>query len=175
MRKVLYRVAASVDGYITGPRGEIDWITGTPASEISALYDGVDTVLLGRRSYELTRQPGAPAWPAGWRIYVFSRTLALNQPAGITVVDSDPTTTVSALRAETGKGIWLFGGGSLFRTLVTARLVDVVEVAVIPVVLGGGVPLLEHGAPRTRLELIHAKSHPSGVVTLRYQVPDAIS
>jgi dihydrofolate reductase len=76
MRRVLYRVAASLDGYIAGSRGEVDWIVHDPALDFAKVYETVDTVLLGRRTYELTRQPGAPPWPQGWRIYVFSRTLA---------------------------------------------------------------------------------------------------
>ena len=60
MRRVLYRVAASLDGYIAGPRGEVDWIVHDPAVDFTKVYDQVDTVLLGRRTYELTRQPGAP-------------------------------------------------------------------------------------------------------------------
>ena len=75
MRRVLYRVAASLDGYIAGPRGEVDWIVPDPAVDFATVYEAVDTVLLGRRTYELTRQPGAPPWPQDWQIYVFSRTL----------------------------------------------------------------------------------------------------
>ena len=75
MRRVLYRVAASVDGYIAGPHGEVDWIVHDPAVDLAKVYESVDTVLLGRRTYELTQQPGAPPWPQGWQIYVFSRTL----------------------------------------------------------------------------------------------------
>ena len=63
MRQVLYRVASSVDGYISGPHGEIDWIVHDPTMNLSAVYDGVGTVLLGRRTYELTQQPGAQRGP----------------------------------------------------------------------------------------------------------------
>jgi dihydrofolate reductase len=76
MRRILYRVAASLDGFIAGPQGEIDWITSDPTVDFAALYANVDTVLLGRRTYELTLQPGAPPWPKDWRVYVCSRTLA---------------------------------------------------------------------------------------------------
>jgi len=61
MRRVRYRVAASLDGYIAGPDGEIDWIVHDPGTDWAALFAGFDTVLLGHRTYELTRQPGAPA------------------------------------------------------------------------------------------------------------------
>jgi dihydrofolate reductase len=173
MRRVVYRVAASLDGYIAGPRGELDWIVSDPAVDFAAVYDAVDTVLLGRRTYELTRQPGAPPWPADWHIYVFSRTLVPKQHPGVTVISGDAEATVAALRAGLGREIWLFGGGSLFRSLLEAKQVDIVEVAVIPVLLGGGVPLLETGAPLTRLALVHSQSFPSGMVSLRYKVRDA--
>jgi dihydrofolate reductase len=173
MRRVLYRVAASLDGYIAGPRGELDWIVSDPAVNLAALYDAVDTVLLGRRTYELTRQPGAPPWPVGWHIYVFSRTLDPEQHPSVTVISGEARATVAALRADLGREIWLFGGGSLFRSLLEAKQVDIVEVVVIPVLLGGGVPLLETGAPLTQLALVHLQSYPSGVVSLRYEVRDA--
>jgi dihydrofolate reductase len=173
MRRVLYRVAASLDGYIAGPRGEVDWIVSDPAIDFAALYEAVDTVLLGRHTYELTLQPGAPPWPAGWHVYVFSRTLASEQHPGVTVISGDAGATVAALRAASGREIWLFGGGSLFSSLLEAKQVDVVEVVIIPVLLGGGVPLLETGAAVTRLSLVHSQSYPSGVVSLRYGVPGA--
>lgn len=170
MRRVVYRVATSVDGYIAGTRGEFDWIVPDPAIDLSGVYAAVDTVLLGRRTYELTLQPDTPPWPAGWHIYVFSRTLVPQQHPGVTVVSGDAGATVAGLRAGPGREIWLFGGGSLFRSLLEAKQVDIVEVAVSPVVLGGGVPLLETGAPLTRLALVHSQSYPSGVVILRYDV-----
>jgi dihydrofolate reductase len=173
MREVLYRVAASLDGYIAGPHGEIDWIVRDPAVSFAKIYESVDTVLLGRRTYELTRQPGAPAWPRGWRVHVFSRSLMPAEHPAVTVVSADAGPRVAALRAAPGKGIWLFGGGSLFRSLLEARQVDVVEVAVMPVLLGGGRPLVEAGAPRTPLALEQVERYPSGVVTLRYRVPAA--
>ena len=82
MRRVLYRVAASLDGFIAGPNGEIDWIVPDPTVDFASLYASVDTILLGRRTYELTLQPGALPWPADWRIYVCSRTLDPRQPHG---------------------------------------------------------------------------------------------
>lgn len=170
MRRVLYRVATSVDGYIAGPHGEFDWIVPEPSLDLSAVYAAVDTVLLGRRTYELTLQPGTPPWPAGWHVYVFSRTLEPAQHPRVRVVSGDAGATVAGLRTRPGKEIWLFGGGSLFRTLLEAKQVDIVELAVSPVVLGGGVPLLETGAPLTRLALVESQSYPSGVVTLRYEV-----
>jgi dihydrofolate reductase len=173
MRRVLYRVATSLDGYIAGAHGEVDWIVHDPAVDFAKVYEGVDTVLLGRRTYELTRQPGAPAWPKGWQIYVFSRTLPPGEHPGVTVVRADAGRRVAALRATSGRDIWLFGGGSLFRSLLEAKQVDVLEVLVVPVLLGGGIPLLETGAPLTRLALEQVERYASGLLSLRYRVPAA--
>jgi dihydrofolate reductase len=173
MRKVLYRVATSLDGYIAGPHGELDWIVHDPSVDFAKLYESVDTVLLGRRTYELTRQPGAPPWPQGWQVYVFSRTLPPQDRPGVTIVSADAGARVAALRAAPGREIWLFGGGSLFRSLLEAKQVDLLEVLVMPVLLGGGIPLLETGAPVTRLALEHVQQYASGLIGLRYRVPVA--
>jgi dihydrofolate reductase len=172
-RRVRYRVAASVDGYIAGPSGEVDWIVHDSAVDFAKVYESVDTVLLGRRTYELTRQPGAPPWPQDWQIYVFSRTLTPEEHPDVTVVTADAGPRVAALRAAPGREIWLFGGGSLFRSLLAAQQVDLVEVLVVPVLLGGGIPLLETGAPLTRLAFEHVEQYPSGLLSLRYRVPAA--
>ncbi|HEY3053390.1 MAG TPA: dihydrofolate reductase family protein [Thermoanaerobaculia bacterium] len=162
MRRVRYRVAASLDGYIAGPNGEIDWIVHDPAVDPRELFAGIDTVLLGRRTDEATQQPGAPPWPAGWRVFVFSKTLRPEEHRNVTIIAGDAPATVVALRAERGKDIWLFGGGGLFRSLLDAKLVYVVEIAVVPVLLGGGVPLVEPGAVRTRLNLVVHDVYPAG-------------
>lgn len=173
MRPVRYRVATSLDGYIAGPNGEIDWIVQDPAIDFGSLYAGFDTVLLGRHTYELTQQPGAPPWPAGWRICVFSRTLDPAAHPAVTIVRTDVTATVAALRAESGRDIWLFGGGKLFASLLAADLVDRVEVAIMPVLLGCGIPLVTSAAPRSRLALTRSDVYPSGIVSLQYDVPHA--
>lgn len=174
MRPVRYNVAASLDGYIAGPNGEYDWIPHDPTVDFGAIFARVDTVLLGRRSYELVRGGPGPVWPADSRVYVFSRTLCPEEHAGVTVVADDAAGVVAALRREPGDGeIWLFGGGALFASLLAAGQVDAVEVTVAPVLLGGGVPLLPGGAPRTALALAASRVYPSGMVGLRYAVPDA--
>jgi dihydrofolate reductase len=172
VRQVVYRVASSLDGYIAGPRGEIDWIVHDPAVSLASIYAGVDTVLLGRRSYELTQQPGAPPWPRGWRIYVCSRTLRAVAPPA-TLLNTELAATVATLRSEHGGDIWLFGGGDLFASLLAIGAVDRLEVAVIPVLLGGGTPLLGPGAALARLRLTHSEASASGIVQLKYDIERA--
>ena len=174
MRKVRYSVAASLDGYIAGPAGEFDWIPEDPTVDFAAIFARVDTVLLGRRSFELTQRSGAPPWAPTMRVYVFSRTLRAGTLPGVTLVAEDGASVVAALRAESGPGeIWLFGGGELFGSLLAAGQVDAVEVTVVPILLGGGVPLLPPGGVRRALTLTNTRVYPSGMVTLSYSVDGA--
>src|SRR5665811_1025236 len=153
MRLVRYNVAASLDGYVAGPHASFDWIPDDPTVDFAAIFGTVDTVLLGRKSYEVAHAMGKPAWSPAARVFVFSRTLPAHDHPDVTVVSEDPVGRVQALREEPGGGdIWLFGGGELFRTLLAGGQVDRVEVTIVPVLLGGGTPLLARGAPQTQLQ-----------------------
>lgn len=169
-RRVRYNVATSLDGFIAGPNGEFDWITIDPAIDFAALYKGFDTALMGRRTFEFVRQRGSGAMD-GMETIVFSRTLRQSDHPAVTI-SSDVTATVSALKAKPGKDIWLFGGGGLFRSLLDAGLVDVVEVCVIPILLSQGVPLLPAGTRSPSLRLTASKTLPSGTVLLTYALHD---
>jgi dihydrofolate reductase len=175
MRSVRYNVAASLDGYIADPNGGYDWIPIEPAIDFAALFRNVDTVLLGRHSYELVlRDPAAATWPRGARVIVFSRTLRQSDHPDVTVTAEVAATVVAGLRAESSGGdIWLYGGGTLFGSLLAAGQVDRVEVTLIPILLGGGVPLLPPDQIRAPLALEHVERYPSGQVSLHYTVTTA--
>ncbi len=169
MRRVRYSVAMSLDGYIAGPKGEFDWILMDPDIDFGALFKDFDTVLMGRKSYEAARQQGGGGMP-GMQAYVFSRTLRPADCPDVTVSDN-PEDTLTAIKAKSGKDIWLFGGGSLFRSLLDLGMVDAVEVAIIPVLLGGGLPLLPHPARLAKLRLTkHRVYEKTGTVALEYAV-----
>jgi dihydrofolate reductase len=89
------------------------------------------------------------------------------------VVRADAGAAVAALRSEPGRDIWLFGGGSLCASLLAAGVVDQVEVAVMPVLLGRGIPLVAPEAPRSQLALTRSDVSPSGIVSLHYDVQRA--
>jgi dihydrofolate reductase len=171
MRRIRYQVATSLDGFIAGPKGEADWIIMDPDIDFRALYDQFDTALIGRRTFEgMARGKKKPGAMPGMKTFVFSRTLRQRDYPKVTIVAEDAEETVTALRAESGKDIWLFGGGLLFRSLLDAGLVDAVEVAVIPVLLGEGIPLLPPPARQAKLKLTGHKVYKTGIVLLEYAV-----
>jgi dihydrofolate reductase len=160
----------SLDGYIAGPRGEFDWIVMDPDIDFRAMFQNFDTLLMGRKTYEAALRMGQGPGMPGMRSYVFSRTLRQADCPDVTVSD-EPETTVPALKATEGKDIWLFGGGSLFRSLLELGMVDTVEVGVIPVLLGGGLPLLPPPSSMAKLSLTnHRVYQKTGTVMLEYAV-----
>lgn len=169
MRRIRYSVAMSLDGYIAGPKGEADWIIMDPDIDFRAVFEQFDTFLVGRRTFEMMAGAGQGETP-GMKTLVFSRTLRQHDYPGVKVVAEKLEETVDALRAEPGKDIWLFGGGSLFRSLLEKELVDTVEVAIIPVLLGGGIPLLPPPARQTKLKLTGHRVYKTGIVLLEYTI-----
>ena len=170
MRRIRYQVAMSLDGYIAGPNGEADWIVMDPEIDFAGLFAQFDTFLLGRRTFETIggRGPGASK---GTKTLVFSRTLQQRDYPKVTIVADRLRETVSALRAQPGKDIWLFGGGGLFRSLLAEGLVDSVEVAIMPVLIGGGIPLLPAPASLATMNLTgHKLYKKTGIVLLEYAV-----
>lgn len=169
MPKIRYCVASSLDGYIAGPKGEIDWIIMDPEIDFSAVLGQFDTLLVGRRTFETMVKAGRTTMP-GMKTIVFSRTLEQSQYPDVTIVGERPHERLASLRAVSSKDIWLFGGGSLFRSLLEAGFVDAVELSVMPVLLGGGIPLLPSPASRKKLDLTGHRIYKSGIVSLQYAV-----
>ncbi len=138
-----------------------------PDIDFRALMGSFDTLLLGRRTYEAMRGHGGGRMP-GMSSYVFSRTLRQEDCPGVTL-SHDPQATVAALKTAGGRDIWLFGGGELLRSLLELRLVDSIELAVVPVLLGDGIPLAPNLSRHTRLRLTGHRIFPkTGIVSLEY-------
>jgi dihydrofolate reductase len=165
-----YSVAASLDGFIAGPNGEFDWIVIDPEIDFAEMYAGVSGLVMGRRSYDVFTATGGAVGGA-LPTYVCSRTLPPGERDGVTVIP-DAVAGVRRLKADgRGKPLWLWGGGELFGVLAGAGLVDEVEVAIVPVILGGGLPLVAAPGPRLSLRLTaHRTYTQTGTIVLRYAI-----
>jgi dihydrofolate reductase len=172
-KRLRYQVAVSLDGFIAGPHGEYDWIVPDPSVDFAALYKQFDTVVMGRKTYEVMKAHGGTGAMPGLEVVVFSRTIPAAEYPGVRILNDDPRTIVAELKEKPGRDIWLFGGGELFRTLLDARLVNTVEVAVSPVLLAAGIPMLPPGNS-TRLVLSDVQRSPTtGRISLAYLVEGA--
>ena len=171
MRKIIYSVAMSLDGYLAGPNGEADWIVMDPEIDFTGMMARFDTILMGCRTFEAAQALGGGGSMPGVTTVVVSRTLRQEDHPGLTIIAEDVGGALSRLRAGSGKDIWLFGGGSLFRSLLDLGLVDTIEVGIIPVLLGGGIPLLPVRSQRATLRLVGSKVYKAtGTLALEYVV-----
>jgi dihydrofolate reductase len=169
VRELRYSVASSLDGYIAGPNGEFDWIIVDPEIDFTALYARFGGLVMGRKSYDVFVGTGGGVGPA-LPTYVYSRTLPEGDRDGVRFV-RDAVAHVRELKEADGKPLWLWGGGELFRQLAEAGLVDGVDVAIIPVLLGGGLPLLATPGPTLHLRLrSHRLFSATGTMWLEYDV-----
>jgi dihydrofolate reductase len=172
MRRLRYSVAATLDGFIADPEGGYDWIIMDEAIDFGAIFAEFDTFVMGRKTWDVSASTEFADMFGGKEVIVFSRTLKTPPRPGVTIVNTSPVDAVRALKEKPGKDIWLFGGGSMFRTLVDAGLVDTVEVGIMPVLLSQGVPLLAPGSRITGMKLDKCETLPkSGIVMLSYTIP----
>jgi dihydrofolate reductase len=147
--------------------------------DFGAMFARYDTLLMGRKTFEVASEKGKSWDTFGQRWIVVSRTLKPDEHPGVTFLSDGIAEAVAALKAQTSpqtqtglqsqKDIWLFGGGMLFRFLLDAGLVDAIDVAVMPVLIGSGIPLLPEGRRQT-LHLESSKTLPSGILMLSYEI-----
>jgi dihydrofolate reductase len=168
-KRLRYHVAVSLDGFIARPDGSYDWLVSDPSIDFGALYKEFDAAVMGRKTYEVGLAAGVDGSIPGMDVVVFSRSLPASTSRGVRVVNDDPRKVVAELKKKSGRDIWLFGGGELFRYLLDGGLVDTVELAVMPVLLGSGIPVLPPGAS-TNLVLSDTQRLPSGIMVLAYSV-----
>jgi dihydrofolate reductase len=169
-RRLRYHVAASLDGFIAAADGGYDWIVSDASIDFRALYRQFDTAIMGRKTFDAMKANGGDGSIPGLDVIVFSRTLQPVTRKAFRIVNGDPASVVADLKSRDGGDIWLFGGGALFRTLADAGLVDSVELAVIPVLLGEGIPLLPAGRSVQLVLGDHKVLPKSGIIALSYAV-----
>ena len=177
MRKVILDLAVTLDGFIEGPNGEIDWCIMDEEMGFDNFLSGIDTLFYGRKSYDLwgNFQPGNDASPAEKNLWqavhskqkvVFSHTQRPDPAA--TWISTDIANQVQQIKKQPGKDIWLYGGASLITTFISLNLIDSYRLSVHPIILGQGKPLFSNLHDRVALTLDEVKSFRSGVTLLRY-------
>ena len=173
-RKVIVHIAASVDGYIARSDGDLEWLTSRPAPKgfygMSAFTKSIDTKLLGRKTYEVSRRMGA-TFDSKSRSVVFSRhPPPADAPSGVEFVNGAIGPFVSRLREQPGKDIWLMGGGELIASFLDEHAIDEFVISVVPVFLGDGIPLIARRHRHVPLDLQSVERFEDGVVQLHYRV-----
>lgn len=169
-RRLRYSVAMSLDGFIATEDGGYDWIPPADDIDFVAFLAGIDALVMGRGTYEtMLAQDDALAAFKDQDIFVVSTTLTGEDHPQVTVL-ADGVSDVAELKRREGKDIWLFGGGVLFRSMLSAKLVDRVELAVIPRLLGSGIPVVPGVDEMAGLDLHSSEHFASGIVLLKYDV-----
>jgi len=175
-RRLRYSVAMSLDGFIADQQGGYAWIPTDDSIDFAAYMAKIDALVMGRGTYEVALAGGGVGFGKETETYVVSTTLDPAEHSAMTIVSHDVEDFVRDLKARPGKDIWLFGGGVLFRSLLEAGLVDRVEVGVVPVLLGQGIPLLPGfggagGKAWAGLRLHSVEEMPkTGIVLMKYDV-----
>lgn len=183
MRKIILNLTLTLDGFIEGPNGEIDWIVTDESTDFGDILHEIlsdkDIIFYGRKSYELWGNYW-PAEGASQKLknayaemhnktkYVFSKTKTSDGTNAI-FINSNIKERVMEIKCQPGKNIWLYGGASLITSFLNLDLVDEYQLAIQPVILGKGKPLFQNIEQRHKLKLIEAKDYPSGVTVLTYQ------
>jgi len=182
MRIVTYGGAVSLDGFLAGAEGSIDWLYFSKDVQqvMTDYWQDLDTILMGRKTYEvsvLQRRPSAKK-PAkspkrkepAMRTYVFSRTLKSIDDPGVELVAADAAEFVRDLKRRPGKGICLMGGGELAQPLLAAGLVDEIGLNIHPILLGAGIPTFRDPGHRVRLTLTECRQLKGGCILANYKV-----
>jgi dihydrofolate reductase len=165
-RKIVLYIACSLDGYIAGIDDDISWLFDDDDYGYAKFLDTIDTVIMGRRTYDQVLGMGPYPYP-NKDCYVFSRSL-MGGDENVEFVNQPPKDFVKALREQEGANIWLVGGSDLIDIFMKDHLIDEFIISIHPVVLGDGIPLFSSGSLRQDLELKGDIAFPSGLVQIHY-------
>jgi len=173
MRKVTFGGANSLDNFLARKDDAVDWLLwcNEAAAVMSAYWKTIDTILMGRKTYEVALRHSKGKSPySGMRSYVFSKTLAPESHRDVTIVPGDAADFVRRLKNEPGKDVCLMGGGELANSLFEAGLIDEIGLNIHPVLLGSGIPLFHAMSRQINLELLESQTFKNGCVFVRYRV-----
>lgn len=179
-RRIILDLAVTLDGFIEGPKGEIDWCIMDSEMGFIDFLNQIDTIFYGRKSYDLWGQytpedEVSDTEKEMWNIvhgkqkFMFSKTKK-SSDNNVTIINDDIVEEVNKIKNKPGKDIWLYGGSSLITSFIRLGLVDEFRLSVHPVILGEGKPLFIDIKERLNLTLVNTKTFSSGVVQLCYHL-----
>lgn len=178
-RKIIVSAATSADGYIARPDGDVEWLNRRPHKfdyGMTKFYAGIDTILMGRKTYDWAmnywKQRGKTTGQFDTKVanYVFSRKPPKRQAPGVQFVSGPVKSFARRLRATPGKHIWMMGGAGLIASFLDAGEIDELDIHVMPVFIGEGIPLVTPRHRDIELGLRASRRYPDGVVRLHYEV-----
>ncbi len=170
MRKIIAELAMSVDGFIARPNGDVDWLDRPmPKGNygMDEFFKSVDMVVMGRATYDIGKKLGGPLFMFPTTV-ILSRSLSRDAVPGAVIEKGTPRKLAERWRKQSGKNIWLMGGGDVFGQFLDAGLLDELRIAVIPVLIGEGIPLLGPKRRTHELKLMSSEKFSDGVVRLHY-------
>jgi dihydrofolate reductase len=172
MRKVIFGGAISLDNFIAREDGAVDWLLfSKEVGEIMKdMWANIDTMVMGRKTYEVAQRMGGGNDVPGVTTYVFSRTIKQRNTKSVTFVADDAAAFVRQLKEEAGNDIYVMGGGILAQSLFEADLIDELRFNIQPVLLGSGIPLFYEMSRQIDLELKECRQLSTGCVYVTYKV-----
>jgi dihydrofolate reductase len=171
MRKVVFGLGISLDGYIARLDGSVDFLFMPKDYSLAAFFKSIDTAIMGRKTYEVSLKMGGSGSFSGSSMttYVMSRSLPVGTRDGLIFVGQSPAELIAEIRNRSGKNIWMMGGGELAREFLKADLIDELYLGVVPVLLGEGLPLFPSGFPQRDFALVENKTFSKGLIALKYK------
>ncbi len=171
-RTLILYIAASLDGYIAKPDGDIGWLSAVEAPPEDYGYaefvKTVDTIIMGRKTYDKVLSFGIP-WPhEGRKCYVLSGTRS-GRDENVEFFNGDVSDLITRIRQTPGQNIYCDGGAEVVHELMQRDLIDRYVISIIPVLLGDGITLFKPGRPQHNLNLLHSTAYPSGLVQVHYE------
>lgn len=175
MRKIIYYVATSIDGFISGPEEDISGFVaaGDGVEQYLADLKSFDTVIMGRRTYEFGYRfgllPGQPAYPH-MKHYIFSNTLTFKNQSELIQVEKPDLSKIKELKLQPGTDIYLCGGGQFAGWLLEYEQIDLLKIKLNPLVLGQGIRLFGNSQKKIELQLLDSSRYKNGVQILSYSI-----
>ncbi|MBT3319873.1 MAG: dihydrofolate reductase [Clostridia bacterium] len=170
MRNIILYIATSLDGYLAREDGALDWLPQPTEDDMgyADFYDTIDTVVIGRTTYEqITQELSPDVWAYEGKTSYVATSKTLTPDPNVSFINGDIATFISNLKNAPGKDIWLVGGGKLIDAFVRANLIDKYIITIIPTILGDGIPLFLGNHSSIALKFLGTKTF-GDIVQLTY-------